>query len=293
MTLMQAKPPLSLPGIPAAIVFFAVLGGIAQYAAARPAKDEAIIEFVLGNLEYVLLHELAHVLINDLDVPIVGPEENAADYIATTVLLRADQFDPSRAERARGFLLATADGLATSWEMDEGSGGEIRYWDTHSLTIQRFYHIICLVYGSNPQMFAELPAQVAMPPDRAARCPREFERADRALQWLLATYGRQAADPPGAEVSINIEDPPTRVSARVVAAMTASGMLTNVVRRLRETFALPGPIQISIRRCRRRQAAWLPEKRELVLCYELIDNYYYLGVQRRGRPRLSKSGEIG
>jgi hypothetical protein len=253
----------------------------------------SVTDFVLGNVEFVLLHELAHALINDLDIPVIGSEETAADYIAATVLLRADQFDPTRAERAREFLLSTANGLATSWEVDLATGREIQYWGVHALTIQRYYNIVCLLHGSNPELFASLPARMGMPEFRAVRCAAEYARADRSLQWLIDTYGRKADDGPGAPVDVSIAEPPSRASQAVVGKMQAEGLLENVVARLQATFTLTKPIRISVRRCRQRQAEWLPELRELVICYELIDNYYLLGTQyRAGLKRQGASGRV-
>ena len=43
-------------------------------------------------------HEIAHFLIDEKQLPIIGPEENAADYIATLALLRDESLDPARRE---------------------------------------------------------------------------------------------------------------------------------------------------------------------------------------------------
>lgn len=241
--------------------------------------------FVLGNLEFILLHEVAHVLIGDLDIPVIGSEESAADYIATATLIGADLFDATRAERALQFLLATANGLATSWDFSANLGTEIRYWDSHSLTIQRFYQMICLIYGSNQAQFAQLPERVGMPEARAARCPAEFERADRSLQWMLENFGRQSDDPPGAEIELVFEREPSQVAQRVMAAVNESGMLQNTVRLLRERFTLETPFRIAFRACRQPQAMWYPEAREIAICYALIDSYYSLGLTRSASRR--------
>jgi hypothetical protein len=37
-----------------------------------------------------------------------------------------------------------------------------------------------------------------------------------------------------------------------------------------------------MRRCGRREAAWLAEQRELVICHELVDTFYLLGRRERG-----------
>lgn len=235
--------------------------------------------FVLGNIEYVLLHELAHVLINDLQIPIVGSQESAADYLAASALIRADRFDPSRAKRARDYLFATAEGLAGSWDFNRGAGVDVQFWDSHALTIQRFYQIVCLIYGSDPERYAGLPNRVGLPAQRATQCPEEFARADRAMEWLLENYGR-ANDAVNAPIDVAFEPAPSRVSQRVVQAMRANDTLDNTIRRFDERFRVPKAFSIVFRRCGRPQALWLEEAREIVVCYELIDSYYALGMSR-------------
>ena len=70
---------------------------------------------MLGNFEFVLLHELAHAVIGELKVPVLGPEEDAADYLAATALLNATRNDPASYQRANTWLLAAAEGLSLSW----------------------------------------------------------------------------------------------------------------------------------------------------------------------------------
>lgn len=257
-----------------------------QEVEARDSEIPGELFFVLGNLEYILLHELAHMLINDLDVPIIGSEESAADYLATSVLIRADRFDPARADRARNFLFATANGLASAWDFNASAGVDVQYWDSHALTIQRFYQIVCLIYGSDPVRYAEVPAQVGMPALRAARCPTEYERADRSMQWLLDNYGRHEGDAENAPIELVFEPAPSRVSQRVVDAIRSSDMLDNTIRRLNERFLIPVSFRIAFRRCNEAQARWLPDEREISVCYRLIDSYYALGLSSQSDRAL-------
>jgi hypothetical protein len=248
-------------------------------------SGESIAAFVVGNVQYILLHELAHLVLRDFDVPVIGPEESAADYIATTVLIRAEMFDPERAARAQRFLMSTATGLVTAWEYTARLAGDANYWDTHALTIQRFYQIICLVYGSDEQMFADLPNRAGMPEARAGHCSAEYARASRALDWLLQSYGRSAGEPLGADVDLRFERAPTRTSQAMLEAIQQSGMLGNIVRLLRERFRVSEPFDIIFRRCQQPQALWLDADREVVLCYELLDAYYLLGQSAVARQR--------
>ncbi len=234
--------------------------------------------FVLGNIEFVLLHELAHLLIEDLQLPIIGPEEHAADYIAALALIRPERFGEPRAERARRFASAAAQGFAGAWRVGQPTINTLPYWDDHALTIQRFYQISCLLYGANPERFPKLPKLIGMPDGRAKKCSTEFERADRGVEWLFTNYGRNDAE--RQKAPIYFSQPDTRAGQETVAAMAETQLIENAVSRLQSRFALKAPIAINIQACGLVQAAWDRETRILTLCHELFDHYYVLSRQK-------------
>ena len=250
--------------------------------------DTPTINFVLGNFEFVLLHELAHAVIGELKVPVLGPEEDAAYYLAATALLNATRNDPASYRRANTWLLAAAEGLRLSWAEGETRSGELPYWNSHSLNIQRFYTLACLLYGNDPEAFADLPAAVGMPAVRADGCEAEWQKADRSFRWLLDNFGRKPGQPAGPEISIVYAEPETLAASELLRAIRKDGMLERVAGAMRERIILPRAISLHMRGCGRPEAAWQPEQRELVLCFELLDALYQLSGKRdRG---LSRSG---
>ncbi len=48
---------------------------------------ESAVAFVFGNMLFVLLHELAHAAVADLEIPVLGREEDAADEFAILRML--------------------------------------------------------------------------------------------------------------------------------------------------------------------------------------------------------------
>jgi hypothetical protein len=238
---------------------------------------------VLGNIEYLLVHEIAHFLISEKGIPIIGPVENAADYIATLALIREEPLDLTQQDRAVTFLLAAADAFAESWRTGTALGADVPYWGAHALSIQRHYQIACLLYGSGPEAFASVAAAAGLPEARAEDCIAEYARADRAVEWLLADYGRQPGDAPGAATEIVYEEPPTHVSAAVLRELKRIELLERVTERLHLRFTIERPFGLVMRSCGQAEAAWLPDRRELVICYELIDTLYLLGLQAGGR----------
>ncbi|MBM4222074.1 MAG: hypothetical protein FJ170_09030 [Gammaproteobacteria bacterium] len=252
--------------------------------------DAPTIDFVLGNFEFVLLHELAHVVIGELKVPVLGPEEDAADFLAATALLNATRGDPVSHQRASNRLLAAAEGLKLSWIAGTSRGGELPYWNNHSLNIQRFYSIACLLHGNDPEGFGGLPAAVGMPPARADGCTAEWQKADRSFRWLLDNFGRKAGEPAGPEIGIFYAEPETLAAAELLRAIRQDGMLERVAAAMRERIILPREIALRMRSCGRPEAAWQPEQRELVLCFELLDALYQLSASRESG--FSRSGSM-
>ena len=66
------------------------LGALPDDAARRDALC-----FIVGNMLFVLLHEIGHVLITELGLPVLGREEDAADAYATVTILAMKTSSPS------------------------------------------------------------------------------------------------------------------------------------------------------------------------------------------------------
>ena len=65
-----------------------------------PEKKKQLVEFVIGNTLFVLTHELGHGLINEMNMPVLGREEDAANSFAiVTALKMGPAFSERRADR--------------------------------------------------------------------------------------------------------------------------------------------------------------------------------------------------
>jgi len=251
------------------------------------------IGFVVGNVEYLLVHEIAHLIITEKDIPVVGPVENAADYLATLALMLEEPLDRAHEDRGRQFLLAAAGAFAASWEAGRAVGAAMPYWDEHGLSIQRYHQIACLLYGSDPEGLAGLRRATGMPDLRAQGCIAEYARAERVFEWMMRDYGRRPDDGPGAPVEIVYGEPPTTVSSEVLRQLKSMALLEHVTARLHEQFTLDRPVTFVMRSCGRREAAWLPDRRQLVICYELFDALYLLGSRAAASGQQGRRSERG
>ena len=113
-----------------------------------------------------------------LDLPAVGREEDSVDQLATiTLIAMGDEGVGMAMSGAYWFQLQ-----ATK------AGHETPFWDEHAFDGQRFYNIMCLIYGSNPGKYAKFIENGNLPADRAKRCPEEYTKINKAWEKLLQPY---------------------------------------------------------------------------------------------------------
>ena len=169
--------------------------------------------------------------------------------------MNATRADPVSYQRANTWLLAAAEGLQLSWAAGESRRGELPYWNNHSLNIQRFYSIACLLYGNDPRTFADLPGAIGMPAARADGCAAEWQKADQSFHWLLENFGRKPGEAAGPDIAILYDVPETLVSAELLRAIQKDGMLERVAGAMRERMILPRKIALHMRSCGQPEAA--------------------------------------
>ena len=127
---------------------------------------------------FTLLHELGHALVDQYQLPIIGREEDVVDSFATILLLQTGEEES---------VIAGIEQFDVDAEEDE-EFGELPFWGEHSLSIQRVYNIACLVYGSDPNEYADFVGDDFLPEERAEGCSDEYEQAVEGWQTLLADF---------------------------------------------------------------------------------------------------------
>ena len=119
-------------------------------------------------VRFVFLHETAHALIDQYNLPITGNEEDAADRCSAFINLHELGEDGVRA------VFAAADAFAIESKHDPN--GRKNMADEHLLQEQRFYNSLCMIYGSNPSKYENIVTSGYLPKERAVRCSTEFQR---------------------------------------------------------------------------------------------------------------------
>jgi hypothetical protein len=134
---------------------------------------------------FILAHEFGHALVHNFDLPVLGREEDAADGIATVLLLKAPE-GPTYAAEAAEFW------LNFSGRQDPPKLAE--YADNHSFDRQRADNILCWVGGSSEHLLRVMLENEFLPESRLASCPAEWRLLQRSAEQVLDPHLEHGAD---------------------------------------------------------------------------------------------------
>jgi hypothetical protein len=143
-------------------------------------------EVVVGAFVGVLIHEVGHAAFDMFNVPVFGREEDAADEMAGFL---AVQFNKQVAHTVtRGF--------AFLWRAAGRMGGEPKDWaeysDEHGANQQRYYNVLCMGYGADPQHFKDFIDKGWLPKERAASCAAEYQQVRQAFSKTVLPFINQS-----------------------------------------------------------------------------------------------------
>lgn len=206
--------------------------------------DPAAAAFVRANLASTLYHEVGHALIDVRGLPHDG-EEDAADAFAALMI---DRLWPEA--EAQAIVRATAEAfLAYSEAGDEAPLG------AHSLDVVRYYNLVCLFYGADPDGRGPLAEALELPAPRRESCPEEAEAA--ASDWNDRLAGMPPQDHgPGLRL----------VAPRDRDALTT--LIAAEVGRLNGEIGWPRRVDVSVEPCGEANAFYDPRARRIVICTE-------------------------
>ena len=140
--------------------------------------------YLEANLRFILLHETGHALIDLLEMPVTGREEDAVDQLATTLMQRFAGMNESSRQVSDNLR------MASNWFLVRSTGqyNLDAYADEHALGEQRYFNLQCLVYGSNPARYVGIVTEGDLPEARAKACPAEARRVNKSWLRLLLPH---------------------------------------------------------------------------------------------------------
>jgi hypothetical protein len=237
--------------LPASAADFADLGKHQRADALRYAANNSL---------FTLYHETAHLLIDKLKLPVLGREEDAADTIATYLMIEKKAPDMNRAlqDAAEGWL-RTARNYQAAFNIEDYTAG-------YSPDRHRAYQIMCLMVGADGAAFRKFADNHGLASGRQHECAFVYEEAYQSVHSLL---GKQTGTsrvevkyfPPGGSL---------RFAER---ALRRSGVFEKVADELRSNFKIPGRVLMTARVCDEPNAFYDTTTSEIIFCYELMEEF--------------------
>lgn len=269
------------------ILWGVLLGASAGATAAKPPvlTDEQL-RFVTANAEFSLLHEVGHALIHELQLPVLGREEDAADQLG---LIGFFLLEPERRDQL--FYAKLVD-VADYWRLESQLASEaerVQAWDSHSLDIQRFYNLACLTFGSDPERLEWIVTATGLPDERAFYCDQEYELAQRSVHWLAERFQRSSGSAVREQMRVVYETPREALpfGREMYRRVRESGVLEKVAVEVNHRLALPRPVTLRVSSCSAPDAWYDAQRAEIRLCYERLAHFVELSAEL-GRLRAAR-----
>jgi hypothetical protein len=241
------------------------LGGQPKVGKLSETDRQKLTEFVVGNMLFVILHEMGHAAITQLSIPVLGKPEDAADSFAAVGLIRIGSTFTQRvlADAAKGWFLND--------RRDTATDDTVAFYDEHGLDQQRAYQIVCFMVGSDDEKFKDLAKEVKLPSERQDTCGGDYSNASWSWDQVLKPHVRQPDQP---VTKIDVIYGEAKGPLETVANMMKSiGLLEALATHTGEAFVWPAPFTIEAQTCGFPNARWDFQTHKLVVCYELAADF--------------------
>ncbi len=143
---------------------------------------------------FIIFHEIGHAMIDVLDIPLTGKEEDAADYFAFFMLgSDGDDFGVEVCKEGALFFKELSDEqkVDTTFQQLNDKGviyDALPFWDEHSFHLQRYYSINSLIFGSNPEKWDGL---INIGYRRPGNAVLEYNKINRGWSRVLLPHFRK------------------------------------------------------------------------------------------------------
>jgi Putative metallopeptidase len=230
----------------------------------NPQQRKDLVEFVIGNMLFATLHELGHAHIQEMGLPVLGREEDAADGYAITSLIKV------ATDSSANVLRQATKGWFLDDERNQKEGYGLAFYDEHGLDKQRAYEIVCLMVGSNLDKFADLANQVKMPQDRQESCAGDYSNASWSWETVLKPHLR-APDQPKQKITVTYGPPGDY--AIIAQGLKTMGMMEMLANHAAERFVWRRPIGFDIKSCGQPDLHWDLSTQKILVCYEMAQDF--------------------
>lgn len=219
-------------------------------------------EYIVGNAYHVLMHEMGHLIIDQLRLAILGQEEDAADNFATIALIDEDTAfaDNALANTAHFWFVLS----------DEQGSDASNYFAEHDLDIQRAYRIVCHLVGVDAEAFGYLAEAAELSEDNYETCGANFEQT--ADSWFSTLDAYKPDEGFQNQVDLVYQEPEPQFEAALLL-LRDSLIVEDAIAFIDTHVELPNPITLRAASCGEANAYYDSSDVSITMCYELINLY--------------------
>lgn len=214
----------------------------AAFAALAILPTQALADFTENNLLTIFYHEVGHAIIDQMQVPIFGQEEDAADTLSIFLIDALYESDDAEA--------IAYDSANLFWVESEA---EPAFWDTHGPDEQRYFNTVCLFYGADPEAREEFADDFDLPDERAEGCEGEYALAADSWNAVLDDMSEVA----GGKGKL------------VFKGASQMAALNEGIEALNAEFNWPRDMPVYLERCGEANAYYDYETQSITMCSEL------------------------
>jgi hypothetical protein len=136
----------------------------------------------VGQFFFAAAHEMGHAAFDLFNTPIFAHQEDAADNFATYIMLQFGKSD------ARRLIAGAAYSYRKYLQQPTVTAPLKDFSDVHGAPQQRFFNLICLAYGADPVLFADVVEKKFLPEHRAKGCKYEYGNVVWAFRQLMVPH---------------------------------------------------------------------------------------------------------
>lgn len=243
------------------------------------------IEFVAGNVIFATLHEVGHMVIAEMGLPVLGREEDAADSFAVIAGLKVNN------AVSDNILIQSARGWFMSDRRAKKQKTPLVFYGEHGLDRQRAYNIVCLMVGGNPEKFSKAAELTRMPEERQGTCQSDYSNASWSWDKALAPHIRK---PDQAKIPVEVKYNDTRKFEVFEKGFKEIQLLELLANHISDRYVLRGPIGVEALECGEPNAHWDLSARKILVCYELAaefgDLYRFGGQESLAKAKAAERG---
>jgi len=246
--------------VSALLALFAVSVATAFAQEVSDEDMEAAMAFAVNNSTLILYHEIGHLFVGELGLPVLGKNEDAADSLAAVLLLdeNEDWSDAVLRDSAEGWYLSPFNG--------DSVPGDWAFMDEHSLDKQRAFFFVCMMVGNNQDYYGELATEYGMDADRQEKCKYVFAQAHDSWTQLLAPHALSDENPAVGQIEVVYDEPGEYASYAEV--LQADNFLEYAAGVVTENYAIPRNLTFRATQCGVSNAYYNPGDAQITFCYE-------------------------